>query len=280
MANKRDKAWITCITRDSYLAGALTLSKSLENVKSEYPLILLHTDAVSQQTLESLARQPNVELRLIQPYKIKSKYATSYAFERFQEAWNKMRCWQVADVSVLCWLDADMLVVQNMDEIFDLLPMDRELAACPSCTCNVTKIASYPAAWTPENCILNQCKPKPGHQKNLYFNAGLLLFRPSLSTLTSFEAFIDKEARVETWTFAEQDGLNEYYAGQWVPLPYGYNALKTISLIHPDLWDLASIKNIHYILEKPWDDPSNEQKAQAPYMTLNSLWWETYNQVV
>ena len=86
--------------------------------------------------------------------------------------------------------------------------------------------------------------------------------------------------RVEKWIFAEQDALNEYYAGQWVPLPYGYNALKTISVNHPDLWDLGSIKNIHYILEKPWDDPRNEQKAQAPYKTLNSLWWETYNQVV
>ena len=46
------------------------------------------------------------------------------------------------------------------------------------------------------------------------------------------------------YPFAEQDFLNEYYDGRWQPLPYVYNALKTLPQQHPTLWDASAVKNI------------------------------------
>ena len=272
VSQRLEKAWITAITRDTYLDGAQTLAKSLRRVNSRIPLVILYTPALSQSTVDILSQEPNVQMRPIKPYKLERSDATGYAFERFAEAWNKMRCWQV-DASILCWIDADMLVIKNMDDIFDLLPSDKDLAASPACICNPNKVSTYPAYWNPQNCPFSTKNQTISDKK--YFNAGLLLFRPSQVTLDAFEAYINAKEEIGSWTFAEQDFLNEYYAGQWEILPYVYNALKTNSIHHADVWNLSDIRNIHYILEKPWDDRHSESPKQAPYKALNDLWWET-----
>ena len=73
------------------------------------------------------------------------------------------------------------------------------------------------------------------------------------------------------YPFAEQDFLNEHFSQRWRPLPYVYNALKTLPFQHPALWDAAAVKNVHYIIDKPW------QKALDPadrYYELDRLWWD------
>eukprot|EP01011_Urceolus_sp_BLP5_P008562 TRINITY_DN9008_c0_g1_i1.p2 TRINITY_DN9008_c0_g1~~TRINITY_DN9008_c0_g1_i1.p2 ORF type:complete len:104 (+),score=18.30 TRINITY_DN9008_c0_g1_i1:266-577(+) len=52
----------------------------------------------------------------------------------------------------------------------------------------------------------------------------------------------------------------------WIVLPYTYNALKTLPLSHPRMWDLSNIKNLHFINKKPWEDTD---PAFAP---LYQLW--------
>lgn len=45
-------------------------------------------------------------------------------------------------------LDADMIVMRNMDELFDMdLPKD-SIAAAHVCACNPRKLAHYPADWS------------------------------------------------------------------------------------------------------------------------------------
>jgi lipopolysaccharide biosynthesis glycosyltransferase len=272
-----EKAFVTAITRDSYLRGAQTLAKSLQMSGSKMPLIVLYTLTVSQDTVTKLSEFPNIQVRPIQPYKLDKfqKGISNYAFERFAEAWTKLRCWELIDVGVLCWLDADMLITQNMDEIFDLLPQDKELGACPTCICNPSKVEAYPKWWVPENC------PYSGttDPSLSYFNAGLLLFRPSLKTLEKLEAYVSAKKDLTEWIFAEQDFLNEYYRGAYHRLPIIYNAIKTLSTQHPKMWDMKAIKNIHYVLEKPWDDKESKSSKLAPYKKLNDLWWKVYDLV-
>jgi alpha-N-acetylglucosamine transferase len=277
-----EKAFVTAITRDSYLRGAQTLAKSLLLSGSSVPLIVLYTPTtVSQATVTKLSEFQNIQLRPIDPYKLDKfqKGSSNYAFERFAEAWTKLRCWELIDVGVLCWLDADMLITQNMDEIFDLLPQDKELAACPTCICNPSKVDAYPEWWVPENCPYSG-ERKAVHDPSLsYFNAGLLLFRPSLKTLENLESYIAAKENLSDWVFAEQDFLNEYYRSTYHRLPFIYNSLKTLSTQHPNIWDMGDIKNIHYVLEKPWDDKESKSCKLAPYKGLNDLWWKVYDLV-
>ena len=119
--------WITCITREEYLKGAKALLRSLQAVNSKYSLILLVTKNISAKSLEN---EPNLIIKTIEPYCLPSSCKTSYAFDRFSDVWHKLLCWTVP-AKMLCWLDSDMLLVQNMDDVFDQLPSDSNLAACP-----------------------------------------------------------------------------------------------------------------------------------------------------
>lgn len=79
------------------------------------------TPALSQTTLSALGRETNIIIRPIEAYMLPEGLVTDYAFERFTEVWNKLRSWDMTDYDVLCWLDADMLVLRNMDELLDQL---------------------------------------------------------------------------------------------------------------------------------------------------------------
>lgn len=38
-----------------------------------------------------------------------------------------------------------------------------------------------------------------------------------------------------------------------MPLSYRYNALKTLRYCHAPMWRDDEAKNVHYILDKPWN---------------------------
>jgi alpha-N-acetylglucosamine transferase len=124
--------WITCITREGYLKGAKVLLKSLQAVESKYSLILMVPKNLSTADLEG---EPNLIIMQIESYALPSSCKTSYAFDRFSDVWNKLLCWTVA-ANMVCWLDSDMLIIQNMDDVFDMLPADKKLGACPGNTTN------------------------------------------------------------------------------------------------------------------------------------------------
>jgi len=40
---------------------------------------------------------------------------------------------------------------------------------------------------------------------------------------------------------------------------------------HPKIWDLARVKNIHYIIDKPWE---KQPEPGDRYYELHQLWWD------
>lgn len=78
--------------------------------------------------------------------------------------------------------------------------------------------------------------------------------------------------------FADQSLLSDLFKGCWVPLPYIYNALKTLrwSNVHPEIWRDDKVKNVHYILApKPWDevDAEGNNISKDP----SHAWWVDMN---
>lgn len=56
--------------------------------------------------------------------------------------------------------------------------------------------------------------------------------------------------------FAEQSLLGRLFPRRWAPLPYAYNALKTLRWrgVHDGLWRDGEVRCVHYILTpKPWE---------------------------
>jgi hypothetical protein len=86
----RKAAYVTLLTKDSYLPGALTLEHSLKSVKSRYPLIVLVTPALPQRTRDALTRR-NIQFRETQPLQPKGGSVVAEYDERFADTWSKLR---------------------------------------------------------------------------------------------------------------------------------------------------------------------------------------------
>ena len=106
-----------------------------------------------------------------------------------------------------------------------------------------------------------------------YLNGGFLLLTPDKDVYDRMVTQLAAMADISDYVFAEQDFLNDVFRDRWVPLHYGYNALKTLGLQHPRMWDFSRVKNVHYIIDKPWE------KVPEPgdkWYVLHRLWWEYY----
>jgi hypothetical protein len=52
--------------------------------------------------------------------------------------------------------------------------------------------------------------------------------------------------------------------------PYIYNALKTLRTAHAQIWKDEEVKNVHFILAKPWDDKLKGESLEDTHI----WWWE------
>ncbi len=268
------KAWATLLTQSNYLVGVRTLRASLEKSGSPYPLVVIVTDGIDAQSRQ-LLEDDGCLLREVEPLRPGSELQDHYANARFAEVWTKLAAWRLTEFERIVFLDADMLVTKNMDELFSLELPDGTIAACHACRCNPNRIASYPETWAPANCFYTYCRGVEHTNEPAvvddYLNGGFLVLTPDEAVYVDM---VDRLAAVQDlsrYPFAEQDFLNEYYHRRWQPLPYIYNALKTLPFQHPALWDISAVKNIHYIIDKPWEKALD---VDDRYYPVNKLWWE------
>ena len=153
MSGSSKKAWVVLLTRASYLPATILLDYSLKRVKSKYDLYVLVTPTLpdsSAQTLQSAG------CKIIAIEALRPQVSISVVAERFVDTWDKLRAFGLEGFDVryhrrdlmydlltswLCYkrivmLDADMLILQNMDELLEMeLPRDC-IAANHACTCN------------------------------------------------------------------------------------------------------------------------------------------------
>ncbi|WBG92173.1 glycosyltransferase family 8 protein [Pantoea piersonii] len=269
-------AWVTLLTQPDYLVGVKALHRSLKQSNTRWPLVVMATEAIPQADRAALQAEGCV-VQQVDPIYPNRELEQHYASAQFGEVWTKLRAWQLTAYERVVFLDADMLVLRNMDELFTLDLGSNQLAACHACRCNPNQIASYPASWQPENCHYtwqDRNQPAPASLDN-YLNGGFLVLKPDNAV---YEQLADRIAAIEdlkAYPFSEQDLLNEAFAGRWQPLPYIYNALKTLPFQHSRMWNAREVKNLHYILAKPWKrDLQQPESERDRYYALDKLWWE------
>lgn len=254
---------------------------------TKYPLVALYTDefpAEGHRALD-LRKIPKQRVEYVLPSKGKD-YTQSDA--RFVDTWTKLSVFGVPGYERLVLLDADMIVRQNMDELMDF-PLDdasmkaegsRVFAASHACACNPLKKSHYPKTWIPESCAFTsqhgepekaQVEGAPSSTGVSMLNSGLLIVVPSPEVHAKItEAMLDDG--ISDYIFPDQELLSVAFKGRWAPLPYIYNALKTLrhDNVHGAIWRDDKVKNVHYILSpKPWDSKREEVTEE----TVN-WWWE------
>ncbi len=258
------RAWVTLLSGDGYLAGTEVLAGSLAARGTAYPLVVMVTPDVSAAARAAVARA-GARVVPVEPPAVPPGMSAHYAAARFETVWSKLCAWQLDEYERVGFLDSDMLVLARIDELLELPLPDDGLAACHACTCNPLGVPTYPADWTPDRCRYGRTDVAG------YFNSGLMVFRPDRGRFADMSERLAGLTDLAAYKFPEQDFLNEIHVGRWQPLPWVYNALKTIPLCHPELWDLGAVKILHFIIDKPWDHAPDADAGR--FTALHRLWW-------
>lgn len=234
-------AYVTTLCNGGgYVPGVEALGKSLDMTGTRHPKVVLHTSDVPMEAMDRLADQG---WQLHEVDRIANPSPTSgLLFERFGSVFTKLRAWQFTEFDKVVLMDADMLVIRNIDDLFER----------PS-------FAAAPDFFLPDR-----------------FNSGLMVLDPSEET---FERMMDALSDYPSYDGGDQGFLNTFL-GDWYAmpaanrLPAGYNLHHFIYQFlhgHPSLaraleWEA---KVLHYTMQKPW--------TAKPILTGGSaVWWNTY----
>ena len=269
MESKR--AWVTLLTRSSYLPGVITLAHSLSIVNTVYPLVVLVTPFLPQSSLHALELEckhnPLLLIHPVDPLLPPNDQKSASVASRFEDTWTKLRAFELTSYDTLVFLDADLTVYKNMDGVFEIkLKDDHWIGANHACVCNLDKDPWAPNEWKKENCAyttlshpsaLNTATPVPSDTKlphtHTLLNSGFFLYHPSASLWEKMLHHFNTSPDLSTYQFPDQDFLIHFFAGKWKPLSWKYNALKTMENWHRNIWRDGEVMGLHYIVDKPWE---------------------------
>ncbi|KAF2841478.1 glycosyltransferase family 8 protein, partial [Patellaria atrata CBS 101060] len=290
-------AYTTLLTRSSYLAGVIILAHTLHK-QSTYPLYVLYTstlDASSVRALELESNKTKLIPLLTLPLLPNSSQPISLIAERFADTWTKLRVFEaLADKGLgkVCYLDADMLITGPIDDVFAAadLPDENWIAANHVCCCNLDADEWADADWTPENCpytplshpaALTTATPVTEEARETYhlLNGGQFVFQPSPLLWTRILDSFNTSVNLAAYKFPDQDFLAAFFRNRFLPLPWRFNALKTMRYWHPNIWRDECVVCVHYIVDKPWA-ARVASDGRAGYVgkdgETHKWWWEAF----
>lgn len=276
-------AWVTLLTKQSYLPGLIILHDSLKKVETKFPLLVLYTSSLELQALQTMQKL-GIEHKFVEYLNPPS--GISHIAERFVDTWTKLRTCELDGLDRVVMIDNDMIVLQNMDELFYMNLGRDSIAANHGCICNLDDSSWAPEFFKVENCPYTgqkhpTCLTEPaasgdglpkGHRQ---LNSGLVVLHPDPSMKERIEQYISDPPKDQTFLFPDQDVLVGVYGNNWRSLSWTYNAVKISREWHADMWDDRSIKNLHYICDKPW---TTRTKPGEQDFYLHYCWWKQWDE--
>ncbi|KAM7272423.1 hypothetical protein ACFE04_027086 [Oxalis oulophora] len=270
------KAYVTFLAGNGdYWKGVVGLAKGLRKVKSKYPLVVAMLPDVPEEHRKILISQGCIirEIEPVYPPENQTEFAMAYYVINY----SKLRIWEFVEYSKMIYLDGDIQVFESIDHLFDM--PDGYLYAVMDCFCEKT--------WshTPQYKIgyCQQCPDKVEWQTELgpvppkYFNAGMFVYEPSLST---YHDLLNSVKIAKPTPFAEQDFLNVFFREIYKPIPPVYNLVLALIWRHPENINLEEVKVVHYCAagSKPWRYTGAEQNMdREDIKLLVKKWWDIYD---
>jgi alpha-N-acetylglucosamine transferase len=108
------KAYISMISTDDFMIGALALYESLQKTNPKYPFYLLITEKVSEECEEKLKKYGINVLRDNDPL-IKNITKTG---DRWDNTFDKLKIFKLTQFDKVIFLDSDMAIIENLDHLF------------------------------------------------------------------------------------------------------------------------------------------------------------------
>ncbi|KAI3517169.1 hypothetical protein L1887_16379 [Cichorium endivia] len=272
------RAYVTFLAGNGdYWKGIVGLAKGLRKAHSVYPLVVAVLADVPLDHRNKLLSEGSI-VREIEPVD-PPENQTGFAMAHYIVNYSKLRMWEFVEYSKMIYLDGDIQVFDNIDHLFDL--PDGNFYAVMDCFCE--------KSWsgTPQHQI-GYCQLSPrkfrwpeeelGPKPPPYFNAGMFVFEPNLSTYDNLLQIV----KLATATrFAEQDLLNIVFQDVYKPIPNVYNLTLLMLWRHPENVELEKTKVVHYTCAgeaKPWRVTGTEEiMDKKEVKMLVDKWWDIYN---
>ncbi|KAJ1929652.1 glycogenin glucosyltransferase [Tieghemiomyces parasiticus] len=246
-------AYVTLVTSDDYAAGALTLARSLRRTGTPHRLVCLVTLAtVSTATYLALL----AAFDSVTPVATRDSgdYANLTVLGRpdLGATWTKLELWRLTDYAKVIFLDADTLVLRNIDDLFD---RTGDFAAAPD------------IGWP--DC----------------FNSGVMVCTPSHHT---FDKLVAMASVGGSFDGGDQGLLNDYFA-DWATAGPAHRLAFTDNFTASAVYTYAPafrrfgdrVRVVHFIgPNKPWRcDRYTDGQARLPpgghpdWQPFYQTWW-------
>jgi glycogenin glucosyltransferase len=252
-----DGVYITLVTSDAYAVGACVLAKSLRESGTTRAIWCLAgslgtNSRLSPTTVQLLRRV--FEGNVIETESLDSADTRNLALlgrPDLGSTFTKLRLWQLTQFRKLVYLDADTLVLKNIDELFER----DEFSAAPD------------AGWP--DC----------------FNSGVFVAEPRTETYVSLMNLARDEGSFDG---GDQGILNTHFPN-WNRIPFAFNMTINSSYSYAPAFARygSDVRVVHFIgANKPWTLQRNSDGSvmtgraqhEASIAFLNA-WWSVYDRL-
>jgi len=244
------------LCNESYFNGVLVLIKTLRRHCCRFraiPITVIvdrrQVSAVTQTRLKSLCEHVIEVDTLLGPQRNNDAAASpaSSSAPWAASEMTKLRLWELTQFDGIFYIDADCMVLDCVDDIFD--------------RCMHSDFAAAPDVFPPDR-----------------FNAGVFYLRPSADTFRALCAALHK---LPSYDGGDTGFLNAFYP-DWYQgpdtdrLPFGYNMQRTLYWFtyaaRPGYWDSVHPKKIVHFSSspKPWETSADNARGDLEWQ-----WWQT-----
>ncbi|XP_053246217.1 glycogenin-1 isoform X4 [Podarcis raffonei] len=251
-----DQSFVTLATNDSYVKGALVLGSSLRNHRTTKKLTVLITPHVSDPMRKVLEKVFD-EVKPVDV--LDSGDSAHLALLKRPElgiTLTKLHCWELIQYSKCVFMDADTMVLSNIDELFER----EELSAAPD------------PGWP--DC----------------FNSGVFVYRPSIET---FNQLLQLATEKGSFDGGDQGLLNTFFSSwattdisKHLPFIYNLSSISIYSYLPAFKAFGTNAKVVHFLGRlKPWNyaydskAKSVKEDAQDPtaiHPEFLNMWWDIF----
>jgi len=120
-ADRNDMAYIAVLSTDSFLQGVLVLNESLRLCRSKYKLCVVVGSKVSGAVRDTLTRA-NIEQIHSSPLDIPRQVLLANEHSDYHRHWSgvfdKLHVFSLPQFSKIVYIDSDVLVLRNIDQLF------------------------------------------------------------------------------------------------------------------------------------------------------------------
>jgi len=216
--DKNLNAYVSYLCNDKFLEGVIALQKSLKRVDSQFDLYCMVTEEVTEDCRNKLKENG---VQLINVEKIQVKRSDGIKDRYRENSWmmfTKLNLWKLIQFQSIIYLDADVIALKNIDQVFGL-----------SNKCNFAAVKDM------------------GYDG---LSAGVMFLKPSIDTFNDMMNNIENEEYDNT--YSDQSFTNWYFAiknKNWYQLP---DILNVLEKRVPFEANFNQIAIFHYNGQKPW----------------------------